>query len=85
MKDKLTTSYYKVLEELCNNLASVNDESIAIITQVEISERLGLSTITVNAIFKELRNDGVVKPDKVIGRYKVSEEAIKAVESIKNI
>ena len=85
MKEKITTNYYKVLETLYNSLVNINNQQVAIITQSEIAEQLSLSKITINAIFKELRNDGLVRPHKVVGRYCLSEEAISIVKKIKNI
>ena len=85
MKEKLTTNYYKVLELLYDSLVNFNNERISIITQVEIAEKLSLSKITINSIFRELKNDGMVEADKVIGRYRLSEEAIKIVETMKGI
>lgn len=85
VNEKLTTNYYKTLEILYDSLVNINNEKIAIVTQVEISERLGLSKITVNSIFKELREDGLVRHDKVIGRYRLSDKAIEIVQKMKKI
>lgn len=85
MNEKLTTNYYKTLEILYDSLVNINNEKIAVITQVEISERLGLSKITVNSIFKELREDGLVSPHKVIGRYRLSDKAIEIVQKMKKV
>ena len=85
MKEKLTTNYYKVLELLYDSLVNINNERISIITQVEIAEKLSLSKITINSIFRELKSDGMVEADKVIGRYRLSEEAIEIVERMKEV
>ena len=85
MKDKMVTNYYKVLEALYDNRATINGEEICIVTQVEIAEQLNLSTITINALFKKLRNDGLVRDEAIVGRYKLSDAAIKAVKAIKRI
>ena len=85
VNEKLTTNYYKTLEILYDSLVNINNEKIAVITQVEIAEKLGLSKITVNSIFKELREDGLVKPHKVIGRYRLSDKAIEIVQTMKKI
>ena len=85
MNEKLTTNYYKVLEILYDSLVNINNEKVSVVTQVEISERLGLSKITINSIFKELRNDGLLRPHKVIGRYVLSEEAVNLVKKMKKI
>ena len=85
VNEKLTTNYYKTLEILYDSLVNINNEKIAIITQVEISERLGLSKITINSIFKELREDGLVRPDRMIGRYRLSDKAIEIVQKMKKV
>jgi Mn-dependent DtxR family transcriptional regulator len=85
LKEKLTTNYYKVLELLYDSLTIVNGERVSVITQVEISKKMNLSTITINTIFKELKNDGLVEIDKSIGRYRLSSESIKIVEKMKKI
>jgi DNA-binding IscR family transcriptional regulator len=85
VKEKLTTNYYKVLEILYDSLATINNEQVAIITQAEIAERLKLSKITINAIFKELRNDSLVKPHKFLGRYYLSDKAIEIVKNMKKV
>lgn len=85
MKNKLTTNYYKVLEILYDNIANINHEQVSIITQIEIAEQLGLSKITVNSLFKELRDDGLIVSRNMVGRYYLSEDAIKIVETIKSI
>lgn len=85
MNEKLTTNYYKVLEILYDSLVNINNEKVSIVTQVEISERLGLSKITINSIFKELREDGLVRPDRMIGRYRLSNKAVDIVKKMKKI
>ena len=85
MKNKLTTNYYKVLEILYDNIANINHQQVSIITQIEIAEQLGLSKITVNSLFKELREDGLIVSRNMVGRYYLSEKAMKIVETIKTI
>ena len=85
MKNKLTTNYYKVLEILYDNIENINHQQVSIITQIEIAEQLGLSKITVNSLFKELREDGLIVSRNMVGRYYLSEKAMKIVETIKTI
>jgi DNA-binding transcriptional regulator LsrR (DeoR family) len=85
MKNKLTTNYNKVLEILYDNIANINHKQVSIITQIEITEQLGLSKIIVNSLFKELRDDGLIISINMVGRYYLSEYIIKIVEIIKSI
>lgn len=51
------------------------------ITQQEVADELGLSRVTINGIFKQLKDDGYLQQDTVhIGRYLLTEKAISAVE-----
>lgn len=66
IKEKLTTDYYRVLEILCKNETTINGENMVIMTQNQIAEELKLHKMTINAIFRELKNDGLITqaPDK---------------------
>ena len=51
------------------------------ITQQEVADELGLSRVTMNGIFKQLKEDGYLEQDSVhIGRYLLTDKAISAVE-----
>jgi Mn-dependent DtxR family transcriptional regulator len=60
IKDKLTTDYYKVLEILYANQTTIRDKTLVPLTQNEVADMLGVHKMTVNAIFKELKADGLV-------------------------
>ncbi len=85
MLNKITTNYYKVLELLYDNIMDVNKEQVSIITQIEVAEQLNLSKITVNSIFKELKEDGMLVDRSTVGRYFLTDNAKKIVETIKTL
>ena len=60
IKDKLTTDYYRVLEILYKNQTTIGEKTFSPITQNEIAEELHLHKMTINAIFRELKEDGLV-------------------------
>lgn len=55
------------------------------ITQTEISKDLCLNRGTVNDIFKSLKENGFLVHDKTrIGRYYITDEAVKLIELLKD-
>ena len=55
------------------------------ITQQEVADELGLSRVTMNGIFKQLKEDGYLEQDSVhIGRYLLTGKAISAIETFRN-
>lgn len=86
IKDKMTTNYYKVLEILYDNLVVIDGEQVSIMTQVNIAKKTGLTTVTVNSIFKELKEDGLIRQSKKLVRfYCLSEEAVNIVKKMKKV
>lgn len=77
IKDKLTTDYYRVLEILYKNQTTIGEKTFSPITQNEIAEELHLHKMTINAIFRELKEDGLVVQEPNRKRtYYLSEDAI---------
>ena len=61
------------------------NDNRARITQQEVADELGLSRVTINGIFKQLKDDGYLQQDTVhIGRYLLTEKAISAIETFRN-
>ena len=78
----LTNSNFKLLYYLYEKKDADN---LVRITQTEISEDLCLNRGTVNEIFKSLKENGFLIHDKTrIGRYYLTDEAIKVIEWLKN-
>lgn len=64
----------------------VGNEKFSKITQVEISDKLGVSKVTVNHIMRDLMEKGfVVKEEKRIGKYYLSKEAEEIVEKLRQV
>lgn len=56
-------------------------DNTARITQQEVADELGLSRVTINGIFKQLKDDGYIEQDTAhLGRYLLKEKAISAIE-----
>ena len=81
--EALTNDNFKVLSFLYEN----KDKSNLIrFTQGEIADDLGFSRPTVNSIFKQLKEAGYLIHDtSKIGRYYLTEDAIKVVETFRKL
>lgn len=54
------------------------------ITQQELSDELGISRVTANKIFKQLRDNGYISQDTTrVGRYYVTESGANIVETFR--
>lgn len=60
IKDKVTTNYYKTLEILYTHQTAIGNKVFVPLTQEEVSEILGVHKMTMNSIFKELKEDGLI-------------------------
>ena len=73
-----TNSNFKVLNYLYENKDTENQVKI---TQDEIGKALDMNRTTVNYIMKGLKEKGyVIHDDSRVGRYYLTEEAVKIVE-----
>ena len=80
--ESLTNNNFKLLLYLYDKKDADN---LIRITQTEISEELCLNRGTVNDIFKSLKENGFLVHDKTrIGRYYISDEAVKVIELLKD-
>lgn len=85
--EKITTNYFKVIKILYNNQTINSDKGmICKIKQIEIANQLNVNKMTINTIFKELCNDGLIyKYENNRGIYILAKEAIRIVESINKL
>ena len=84
--DKITTNYFKVLSFLYENKIVVNKKYMIPITQSEVSEEMNINKTTINNIFKELKEDGLITNDeKKQGRYYITEKGMEIVKKINSI
>ena len=76
-----TNSNFKVLSYLYDNK---DKENLVKITQEEIGMALNMNRTTVNYIMKKLKEKGyIIHDESKVGRYYLTEEAIKIVEPFK--
>ena len=76
-----TNSNFKVLSYLYENK---DKENLVKITQEEIGMALNMNRTTVNYIMKKLKEKGyIIHDESKVGRYYLTEEAIKIVEPFK--
>ena len=84
--DKITTNYFKVLSFLYENKIVVNKKYMIPITQSEVSEEMNINKTTINNIFKELKEDGLITNDeRKQGRYYITEKGIEIVKRVNSI
>lgn len=63
-----------------------DNNNLIYITQQELAEEVHLSRATINIIFKTLKENGYLKPDdKHIGRYCLTLDAIKVVNTFRSL
>ena len=80
--ESLTNNNFKLLLYLYDKKDADN---LIRITQTEISEDLCLNRGTVNDIFKSLKENGFLVHDNTrIGRYYITDEAVKVIELLKD-
>ena len=76
-----TNSNFKVLSYLYENK---DKENLVKITQEEIGMALNMNRTTVNYIMKKLKEKGyIIHDESKVGRYYLTDEAIKIVEPFK--
>lgn len=76
-----TNSNFKVLSYLYENK---DKENLVKITQEEIGTALNMNRTTVNYIMKKLKEKGyIVHDESKVGRYYLTDKAIKIVEPFK--
>ena len=81
--DQFFTDNFMVLSHLCN----LRDyDNIAHITQQELANCFEMSRATMNKILGDLKLSGYIKSDgRHLGRYVISKEAIRIVETCRSI
>lgn len=83
MLEKMTTNYYKVLSFMYDNIIEINKESMIPLTQNEISIITKINKVTINKLFKEYIEDGILY--KRNSRYYFTEDAINIIKKMKSL
>lgn len=76
--DKMTNNIYKVLKYMyTRQIESATGEKYIPLSQVEIAEVFGMSTITANKLFKQLKEDDLLHPlENKRGKYRFTDKAL---------
>ena len=86
MIEKFTTNYYKILAFLYDNKIFINQKYLIPLTHNEVSEATNINRTTVNSIFKELKEFGLIEYDSdKQGRYFITSKGIEVVKKISSI
>lgn len=87
--DKMTNNIYKVLKYMyTRQIETATGEKYIPLSQVEIAEVFGMSTITANKLFKQLKEDDLLHPlENKRGKYRFTDKALiilKEMERLEN-
>ena len=74
MNNLFKTKEYKILEIMEETTLSVGEEEYSPLGQQEIGLKMGLSRVSINRVFKELREEGYIKM-LTRGKWKLTEKA----------
>lgn len=84
MNEKMTTTYYKVLEILYNHQVTIGKTEYCPLGQDEIATILQCNRMTVNSILQQLRDDGYVNYNHS-RKYELTDKARNTVKLAKEI
>lgn len=74
----LVNDNFRVLSWMYDNK---DENNLVRVTQLELSENIGLSRPTVNMIFSKLKESGyLIHNDKRVGHYYLTADAVKVIE-----
>ena len=84
---KMTSNTYKILKQMNNYQVYLPDGTCYVpLSQAELSKILGVSTITMNKLFKQMREDGLVNPlEGVRGKYQLTQRARIIIEKMEEL
>lgn len=85
--DKMTSNAYKVLKYMYSCQIELPDGTKYIpLSQVEMAPLIGVSTITMNKLFKQLRDDNLLLPiEGKRGKYELTDKAIIIIRDMKKL
>lgn len=79
---EFTNDNFRVLAYLYDNMDA---SRLVKITQQEVSDALGISRVTINKIFKQLKGGGYITQDPTkVGRYYLNDTGVHIVKSFRN-
>ena len=80
---EFTNDNFRVLAYLYDNM---DTSRLVKITQQEVSDALGISRVTINKIFKQLKDGSYLTQDSTkVGRYYLTKKAISMIETFRSV
>jgi len=85
--DKMMNNTYKILKYMYSCQIKLPDGTKYIpLSQAEMAPLIGVSTITMNKIFKQLRDDNLLLPiEGKRGKYELTEKAIIIIKDMEKL
>ena len=85
--DKMTSNAYKILKYMYSCQIELPDGTKYVpLSQVEMAPLIGVSTITINKLFKQLRDDNLLLPiEGKRGKYELTEKAIIIIKDMEKL
>ena len=85
--DRMTSNAYKILKYMYSCQIELPDGTKYVpLSQVEMASLIGVSTITINKLFKQLRNDNLLIPiEGKRGKYQLTDKAIVIIRNVKDL
>lgn len=76
---------YKVLEIMYDSQITINDLTYTPMTQDDIATALSCDRMTINTIFKKLKEENLIEKTPTKRQYRLTKEALRIVKAIKRI
>lgn len=85
--DKMTNNTYKILKYMYSYQIELPDGTKYIpLSQAEMAPLIGVSTITINKLFKQLRDDNLLLPvEGRRGKYELTDKAIVIIKGMEKL
>lgn len=83
--ETLVNDSYKLLELLYDNQITVLDETFVPIKQEQMAKELNITRSTVSSLLKKLKENGLIEDYSKDKKYKITQQGIKCVKTIRKI
>lgn len=85
--DKMTSNAYKILKYMYSCQIELPDGTKHVpLSQLEMTPLIGVSTIAINKLFKQLRDDNLLLPiEGKRGKYELTEKAIIIIKDMEKL
>lgn len=85
--DKMTNNAYRILKYMYScQIELPNGTKYSPLSQAEMAPLIGVSTITINKLFKQLRDDNLLLPiEGKRGKYELTDKAIIIINEMEKL